>query len=111
MTSADERLRLRVRATDAARRALAGEYDLLLACRDLASLRVHLLDVPEDVIDIFVGVASEIDDLPVGGERRNWSLGALVANDVATNRYREQVREVVTEALRRLLTSIGESGT
>lgn len=106
-TSAEDSLRFRRRARDAARRALDGDYDLLLACRDLAALKAHLRDVPDDVVDTFVGVASEVDDLPIGGERRNWSLDALMANDVEANRYREQVRDVVTEALRRLLGSLG----
>ena len=101
--SAEDSLRSRKRAGEVARRALRGEYDLLLACRDLAPLRSHLQGVPDDVVNTFVAVASEVDDLPIGAERRNWSLGALKANDIEAKKYREQVQDVVTEALRRLL--------
>jgi len=107
MKSAEGNLQSRQRAGNVARRALDGEYDLLLACRDLASLRSHLQDVPDDVVNTFVGVASEVDDLPIGAERRNWSLDALKANDIETKKYREQVRGVVTEALRQLLAVLG----
>jgi len=106
MNSFEGTLKSRQRAADVANRVLQGEYDLLLACRDLASLRLHLRGVPDNVLETFVGVASEIDDLPVGAERRNWSLDALKGNDVETNRYREQVRDVVTDALRQLLASL-----
>lgn len=110
-TEAINNLRFRERAGEVARRALSGEYDLLLACRDLASLRAHLKGVPEDVVDTFVGVASEVDDLPIGAERRNWSLDALKANDVEAKKYREQIRDVVTEALRQLLAALGKPPT
>lgn len=98
--------RSRQRAVEVAKRTLNGEYDLLLACRDLADLRTHLHGVPDDVVSTFVGVASEVDGLPIGAERRNWSLDALRANDVEADRYRQQVRGAVTEALRRLLDSL-----
>lgn len=107
MNGSESTLKSRQRAAAVANRALHGEYDLLLACRDLASLRSHLQGVPENVLDTFVGVASEIDDLPVGAERRNWSLDALKGHDVETSRYREEVRDVVTDALRQLLASLG----
>lgn len=105
--SAEDNFQARQRAGEVARRALDGEYDLLLACRDLASLRSHLQDVPDDVVTTFIGVASEVDDLPIGAERKNWSLDALKANDIESRKYREQVRDVVMEALRRLLAALG----
>jgi hypothetical protein len=60
----------RERAKDVARRALNEECDLLLACRDMASMKTQLSDVPRDVINTFVGIASEVDGLPIGAERR-----------------------------------------
>ena len=96
-------LRATERAKVVARRALDGEYDLLLACRDLASLTHDLSNVPRDIADTFAGVASEVDDLPIGAERRNWSLDALKANDTEATKYREVVRAVVTDALQQLL--------
>ena len=103
--------RYRERAGEVAKRALSGEYDLLLACRDLTSMKSHLQGVSEDIVNTFVGVASEVDDLPIGAERRNWSLNALKANDIEANKYREQVRDVVTGALRELLVALGKPAT
>jgi hypothetical protein len=101
--------RARQKAVRVARRALLGEYDLLLACRELASLRADLAEVPIAVLDTFIAVASEIDDLPVGAERRNWSLDALRTSDLAASKYRDTVRPVVTSALHSLLESLGQS--
>lgn len=95
------------RAKDIARWVLSGAYDPLLACRDLAGLRTELPGVADEIIDIFVGVASEIDDLPIGSERERWSADALKAKDAEAGDYRERVREVVEEAFRRLLTAVG----
>lgn len=92
------------RAKDIARKALEGKYDLLLACRDLANLRLELSDVDDDIIDTFVGVASEIDDLPIGGERERWSVDALNLKDIEAEAYRERIKSIVEEVLRRLLS-------
>jgi hypothetical protein len=96
------------RAAEIARQALSGEYDLLLACRDLASMQAQLSGVPSDLVNTFVGVASEVDELPIGAERRYWSAGALTKNDSEANRYRDQVKGVVTEALRGMLLVLGK---
>jgi hypothetical protein len=98
------------RAREIALRTLAGDYDLLLACRDLSSLREQLPGVAEDVMDIFIAVASEIDDLPIGAERSHWAAESLAAKDIEANDYRARVREVVTGALQELLGSLGGSG-
>jgi len=95
------------RAQEIARRTLAGDYDLLLACRDLVSLKERLPNVPYDLMNIFVGVASEVDDLPIGAERRQWASEALKAKDIEAGDYRERVRDVVTAALRALLACEG----
>ena len=95
------------RAREIALRALAGDYDLLLACRDLSNFGGQLPGVGNDLMDVFVGVASEIDDLPIGAERSRWSAEVLAAKDVEAGDYRLRVRQVVTEALRRLLVVLG----
>jgi len=96
-------------ATDVARRTLKGEYDLLLACRDLADLRGRLPGVSEEVMDTFVAVASEVDDLPLGRERGQWSVEALAAKDADAEIYRKRVRGAVEEALSKVLMSLGGS--
>jgi hypothetical protein len=95
------------RARKIACETLAGDYDLLLACRDLANLRERLPGVADDLMDTFVGVASEIDDLAVGAERNHWADESLRAKDIEAANYRERVKGVVTEALRELLAALG----
>ena len=87
--------------------ALDGTCDLLLACRELASLRKQLSHVPADVLNTFIGVASETDELPIGSERKHWSIGALKLKDIEAAHYRGQVNDVVREALMRLLVALG----
>jgi len=94
------------RAKEIARRTINGDYDLLLACRDLASMREQLSCIPEDMIDTFIAVASEVDALPIGAERKEWEAGALRVKDIEAENYRERVRGVVTEALHQLLAAI-----
>ena len=84
-------------AREIATRALAGGYDPLLACRDLAALRLQLLNIPEDVMDTFVAVASEVDVLPIGDERQNWSPEALKKKDTQAENYRVRIKGVVDE--------------
>lgn len=95
------------RAKEIARRVLGDGYDPLLACRDLAQLRERLPGVGDEIMDTFIGVASEVDDLPIGPEREHWAAEALKAKDVEAADYRERVRAVVEESLRGLLASLG----
>jgi hypothetical protein len=94
-------------AKEIARKTLYSNYDPLLACRDLASLRGRLLGVAEDLMTIFLGVASEIDDLPIGTEREHWAAATLTAKDVEAENYRGRVRDTVKEALQQLLSELG----
>lgn len=95
------------RVREIAHKTLDGDYDLLLACRDLASSRKQLLGIAGDLMDVFVGVASEVDDLPIGPERKNWATEALRLKDIEAANYREQVKDVVTNALHELLAMLG----
>jgi hypothetical protein len=94
------------RAREIARRTLDGDYDLLLACRDLASLRPGIPCVADNLMDVFVGVASEIDGLPIGAERRHWAAEALKSKDARVVDYRERVRSGVMTALQKLLVAL-----
>jgi hypothetical protein len=92
-----------VRAKEIAQRTLGGEHDLLLACRDLADLRARLPQLPADLLDTFVAISSEVDDLPIGCEREYWEANALAEKDREADDYRRMVAERVMEALRQLL--------
>jgi hypothetical protein len=95
------------RARRIAQKALAGEYDILLACRDLSEFRGRLPISAEDM-DVFVGVASEVDGLPIGPEREHWQPEALKMQDAKAEEYRQQIMAVVNEALQSLLAALGD---
>jgi RHS repeat-associated protein len=92
----------------AGRAALGGEYDILLACRDLSGLREQLTCVAGSVMDIFSGVASEVDDLPIGTDRKYWAADLLTAKDLEAADYRNRVKGVVTNALQELLVELDD---
>ena len=101
----------RDRAREIAIRTLSGQYDPLLACIDLDALRSHLEDVPADVLHTFDGIASEVDELPLGSQRRYWAPEALAIKDVEAARYRDLIRDHVMEQLRRLLAALDGPGS
>lgn len=92
-------------AREIAGATLAGELDLLQACRDMAALRTRLPAVPETAMDTFITVASEVDDLPLGNERGQWSRDELVAKDAEAADYRRRVKELVHAAMAEMITS------
>ena len=98
------------RAKRIARETLAGEHDILQACRDLAALRLSLLHLPEDALDAFIAVSSEVDDLPLGAEREHWAPDVLRAQDAEAEEYRERIRPRVYEALRELIEVLDAAG-
>jgi hypothetical protein len=98
------------RARQIAKTVLGGEYDPLLACRELADLREELSAVADEVMDVFVAVDSEVDGLPIGSERAHWNTELLRVKDFEATNYREQVRGQIEEALQRLLEVIGNDG-
>jgi hypothetical protein len=94
-------------AADIAHKALRGEYDLLLACRDITALRADLSAVPKQVMDVLVAISSEIDDLPVGPESEHWNADALQQKQGEADKYREDTAETITLAMKRLLQALG----
>jgi hypothetical protein len=55
------------------------------------------------VFAVFRGVASEIDELPLGQERERWLPAALEAKDRRRAEYLERCREEIVSASKRLL--------
>jgi hypothetical protein len=96
------------RARQIAKNVLGGQYDPLLACRELSDIRELRPVVADEVMNVFIAVDSEVDDLPIGPERANWNAESLRVKDMEAANYREQVRSVVTEALRALLETTGD---
>jgi hypothetical protein len=95
------------RARQIAKGVLEGQCDPLLACRELADLREDLWVLGDEVIDVFVAVASEVDDLPIGSERALWATDRLREKDLEAADYRTRVKSQVANALRRLLDATG----
>ena len=92
------------RAKEVARLTVAGKHDVLLACREIADLKDQLTDVPSEIMDTFIGVASEIDGLPVGEERKHWSAEALMKKDEQLNNYRNRVKKIVETEMWNLMS-------
>jgi hypothetical protein len=95
------------RARQIARKVLAGEYDPLLACREIAMMKEDLTVVPDDVMTGFRAIDSEVDGLPLGCERAYWDKEALRQKDLRAGKYREQERKGIEEDLRKLLEATG----
>lgn len=68
----------RRQVVETAQSMLDGQLSFLIGSRRLAALR-HEVDVAGSDADflIFVGIASETDDLPLGEVRQYWSAQAL----------------------------------
>jgi hypothetical protein len=98
------------RAREIARRTFEGELDPLVACRDLATLRTGLLNVPKSTFDTFVALASEIDALPVGRDRQHWAPDALKTKDAEAADYRARVKDGVVAALKELVVALELQG-
>ena len=79
-------------ARQTAKRVLEGQYDPLLACRDLANIEEELSAVvPREVMDVFIAVSSEVDEFPIGPERVHWAAESLRVKDLEAAKYRSQV--------------------
>ena len=76
-----------------------GNFDLLLACREIAGYSLQLKGVRFNQMSIFEGVASECDGVPLGSERTFWDSATLKQKDIETDKYRSEVRETVLTAL------------
>lgn len=88
------------RARQIAKNVLAGEYDPLLACREIVDLKDYL---PDGMTAELWGVDSEIDGWPLGAERAYWDTEALKEKDLIAAKYRDEVRTLIEEDLRVLL--------
>jgi hypothetical protein len=89
-----------------AKQLIAGRLGVIAAARKLSCFR-HDFD-PDLVtpLTVFIGVASEMDDLPVGDVRQYWAADALERKDrdiaEAERFYRDSAIEAATELVRLL---------
>lgn len=83
---------------------LDGRVGLHAGCESIAGLR-HQLPEPEangNELNLFVGIASELDDCPVSSERQYWEPAALADKDRKRDEYLNRVKEDLLNACRAL---------
>src|SRR5262249_1911490 len=72
---------VRVQMLTVARQFLARELGLIETARELLKFRDGVEPGIGALLDVFVGIASETDALPIGEERALWNLQALEVED------------------------------
>lgn len=93
-----------------ARSILSGQLDVLDGCRALVShvTAAGLTDDPDAAV--IVGVESETDDLPLGGERRAWHVESLRDKDARRSEYADRVRTAVLGACQSIVDKLSDQG-
>jgi hypothetical protein len=71
----------RVQMLTVARQFLAGELGLVQTARELPKFRDGVEPEIGALLDVFVGICSETDALPIGTERALWNVRALEVED------------------------------
>src|SRR5664279_2506097 len=95
-TSHEEYVALqRSRVAALARDILTGNVDVLEAAHEIAHLRWEI-EAPDNdaALDLFVGIESETDALPIGEERQHWSSEALARLEPDLQRARAWAQEI-----------------
>jgi hypothetical protein len=89
-----------------ARQFLGGELGLLHTARELVKFRDGVGPEIGTLLDVFVGIHSETDALPIGTERALWNAEALKLEDRkiadAELRWRSRANEAATQLVRLL---------
>jgi hypothetical protein len=94
----------RAKVVSLARAMLEGKTSFLEGAIHIWRLHSEA-DVPErdPDFDIFVGIESSTDDLPIGAARKNWSAEALATYEPRIVETEAWARELATEACRSLI--------
>ena len=90
-----------------ARSVLAGTVSVLAAARELSELREIYPDDSDADLLVFIGVASQIDHLPIDDERRNWSTSALAEKDFEIAEAEHDFRPDMRRACERIVARFG----
>lgn len=93
---------IRRRIADVADDMLNGNTDLLEGCRMIVSQRSRLPEGNDGVFDVFVGVESELDDIPVGRARDIWTRESLALKDSQKEAYLARVADRLGDACKAL---------
>ena len=98
------------RIVAAAEGALSGTLSITEAARDLTAIGHELNLSFEKPFLVFVGIASETDEFPLGAVRDRWNPVKLLKLDAERIQYEDRVRSTVdaacTELLRRYASTV-----
>jgi hypothetical protein len=94
-----------------ATRMLTGEVGLHEGCHEIARLRTGLSEpeVADPDLLVFVGVDSELDDVPLGDVRQRWAPEALAVKDAQTAEYLGRARDGILRACQAVVAQWGPS--
>lgn len=92
--AAEVRRGLKIQILAVVRAMRAGAVGIILGSTHIAPL-IHRLDQPdlEGALLFFSGIASDVDDLPIGSERDLWDRDALAVKDRQLADYERRVKE------------------
>lgn len=83
-------------------KCMDNSYDIFLGCRYIYDNKHNLKDIPDEIMDVFSAIASEVDDLPIGNEKIYWDPDILKKKNIEIENYRDQVKEIVLESMKKL---------
>lgn len=92
-------------------RAVAGEIDMLEACRGIVRRHRALegADADDPAFTTLTAIDSETDDLPVGDERASWDPTTLTKKDDEMKRYVQRVKVPILDACRSIIARLGSA--
>jgi hypothetical protein len=91
-------------ALDILSRIAGGNIGVLCAAQKLCSLRHALVgDARDEDWDVFVGIDSETDHLPLEEDRKNWAPEALARKDIEIKEAEDFFRARAVKAAHNLL--------
>jgi hypothetical protein len=71
--------------------------------------RLHTISLDDDDINLFRGIDSDTDDVPVGDTRKLWSADALRKIDDEIVDYIDKVKPQVKEVCKKIIKIVNES--
>ena len=106
MSDSQYRAKVEAQVLSLAKQLLAGRLGVITAARKLSCFRYDFDPDLSTPLTVFIGIASETDDLPVGEVRQYWAANALERKDreiaEAERFYRDSAIEAATELVRLL---------
>jgi hypothetical protein len=109
MSHAEYLEKQRVAALVMARKILTGDTDLHGAIRSLVELSHSLDEEVQRIVVPLVGIASELDDVPIGESRKLWSPDALAVKDRQRDEYLSKSAATIMATCEALITKLSSS--